>query len=576
MLNSVKSKFAGFLRGLVRRADELDKKTPNPVNRPVAAAASRSPQSQKSAPAAKVQPAASPAATSLPPGTDVIALPVAPVVAGLPNELRAKILKVPPPGMTFNLPVETVTSQLASGAVKITFGDLRRLVPGIFANAGGELDLRAVSLPLDEILPRMNPALLSRRTTAKVLVAEEIPGPFANRCAGVTFTSTPLKAPAPAAPSAPPQPPAPIAAPLSFAPPPAPRPVTPPAVKPPSAPAMPKPVPGQIRMVPTSPLPPTSAAQPAPKFQAAPVPVPSPAPKPVALRPEPALPAINIPLWELAESWPDELKQDILTSSLANEVVALPGDMVEAGLKQGRIKMTWRVLRTLAKPGSNASPNDGLELELPLKVVAPLFLAVQKNAQRSQRKAAVSEEIPNLFFGFPQAAPAPAAPVAVRLAEKAPEKKISDSNIFTRGDSSETPAKEDASVYASPEVPRTDFTSRRVQPKDVVSRAKALPGVAGVVVALPDGLRVASDVPPEMNAETLAAFIPQLFDRMNLSVRELRLGVLNNVAFTVGNVPWKIFRVNAVYVAAFGHAGKALPGVELAALAAEMDRKKQE
>ena len=53
------------------------------------------------------------------------------------------------------------------------------------------------------------------------------------------------------------------------------------------------------------------------------------------------------------------------------------------------------------------------------------------------------------------------------------------------------------------------------------------------------------------------------------------MGALNNVSFTVGNVPWKIFRVNAVYVAAFGRAGEALPSADLAALAGELDRKKQ-
>jgi hypothetical protein len=52
------------------------------------------------------------------------------------------------------------------------------------------------------------------------------------------------------------------------------------------------------------------------------------------------------------------------------------------------------------------------------------------------------------------------------------------------------------------------------------------------------------------------------------------MGVLNNLNFTVGNVPWKIFRVNAVYFAAFGRAGEQLPSAQLAHLAAELDHKK--
>jgi predicted regulator of Ras-like GTPase activity (Roadblock/LC7/MglB family) len=294
-----------------------------------------------------------------------------------------------------------------------------------------------------------------------------------------------------------------------------------------------------------------------------------------APRPEPAQPTIFAALWDLAESWPGDLKNEILVSSLANESVPLAGAVVEAGLKRGRVTMKWKQLRTLAKPSSQASPNDELELDLPLKVIAPLFFAAQKKLNGSQKRATVSDDIPNLFFGFPQAAPVP--PVS---APRPMQKKQDDSNFYVWGDTEDKPQMDaplhNESLYTPPPVPQTDFTSRLAQPKDVVVRAKALPGVVGVVITLPDGLRVASDVPAEFNADTLAAFIPQMFERMNQSAKELRMGALNNVSFTVGNVPWKIYRVNAVYVAAFGRTGESLPGADLAALAGELDRKKQQ
>jgi predicted regulator of Ras-like GTPase activity (Roadblock/LC7/MglB family) len=204
-----------------------------------------------------------------------------------------------------------------------------------------------------------------------------------------------------------------------------------------------------------------------------------------------------------------------------------------------------------------------------LKVIAPLYFAAQKNSLRTQKKASVSEEIPNLFFGFPQAAPEPVAP-----APRPVERRSADSNYFIRHENGVAPKTEEA-AYLPPPMPQTDFTSRHAPPREVVARALALPGVAGAVVTLPDGLRVASEVPLEFNADTLAAFIPQLFERMNQSVRELRMGALNNVSFTVGQVPWRIFRVNAVYLAAFGRAGEPLPTAQLAALAGELDRKQQ-
>ena len=123
--------------------------------------------------------------------------------------------------------------------------------------------------------------------------------------------------------------------------------------------------------------------------------------------------------------------------------------------------------------------------------------------------------------------------------------------------------------------PATDFVNRHTHPQEIVARALVLPGVAGAIVTLADGLRVASQVPGDMNADAVAAFLPQIFERVNQSTRELRMGALNNVGFTVGNVPWKIFRINSIYFAAFGRAGEALPKSQLAGLAAELDRKKQ-
>ena len=84
---------------------------------------------------------------------------------------------------------------------------------------------------------------------------------------------------------------------------------------------------------------------------------------------------------------------------------------------------------------------------------------------------------------------------------------------------------------------------------------------------------MASQIPPELNGDTLAAFLPQIFSKVSQTTRELRMGELNNLNFTVGNVPWKIFRVNAIFFAAFGRAGEALPTGQLVALAAELDHK---
>ncbi len=160
------------------------------------------------------------------------------------------------------------------------------------------------------------------------------------------------------------------------------------------------------------------------------------------------------------------------------------------------------------------------------------------------------------------------------VAPKPVDAKLADSNYYIWGETNDSP-RMDETEYKRPQRPATDFTSRYATPQEIITRAMSLPGVVGAIVALPDGLRVASQVPSDLNADTLAAFLPQIFDRVSQSTKELRMGSLNNFNFTVGNVPWKIFRVNAVYFAAFGSAGEPLPATQLAALAAELDRKKQ-
>jgi len=277
--------------------------------------------------------------------------------------------------------------------------------------------------------------------------------------------------------------------------------------------------------------------------------------------------------------------------SQGNAQVALPVNLVEPALKRGRVTFPWRSLRSWITPPTTAvSIHDGLEVELPLKVIAPLFLAKQAQpVQISQPPSspALPPEIPNLFFGFPQpqaAAEIPEASVKAPLPNEtsfAPKpvdtrQSESNSNYYVWGESGETPQLDTTEFKraSAPATPPTDFSSRHTTPKEVVTRAMALPGVAGALVALPDGLIVASQIPPDLNADTLAAFLPQIYGRVSQCTKELRMGELNNLNFTVGNVPWKVFRIHGVYFAAFGHAGEQLPTAQLAQLAGELDRKK--
>jgi predicted regulator of Ras-like GTPase activity (Roadblock/LC7/MglB family) len=204
-----------------------------------------------------------------------------------------------------------------------------------------------------------------------------------------------------------------------------------------------------------------------------------------------------------------------------------------------------------------------------LKVVAPPFLARQKETAKFRKKVSVDDEIPNLFFGFPR--PESGSATVASPTSTAAAAQPADTNFYIWDDGSEQlRVQDDAQVGSSP---GTKFVAKYATPNEVVSRASALDGVAGALIALPDGLMVASRVSPDLNGDTLAAFLPQIFGKVNQCTKELRMGELNNVNFTVGNVPWKIFRVNAIFFAAFGRAGEPLPTAQLAALAVELDHR---
>jgi predicted regulator of Ras-like GTPase activity (Roadblock/LC7/MglB family) len=299
-------------------------------------------------------------------------------------------------------------------------------------------------------------------------------------------------------------------------------------------------------------------------------------PRPQPVRPTAELQTLQIPLHSLAEAWPEALRHEISQLNLGDAKVSLPAETVELALKRGKVSFPWKVLRSWIKPAPlpTVSVHDNVVLDLPLKLIAPLFLNRHKDAGKLQQRVALDENIPNLFFGLPEpGAPSPAETAAP--ASHAVSKPV-DTNYYVWDDNADTARVDETQIKRRPEPSLgTSFVTRYATPNEVVSRAAALDGVAGALIALPDGLMVASRLSPDLNGDTLAAFLPQIFGKVSQCTKELRMGELNNLNFTVGNVPWKIFRVNAIFFAAFGRPGQPLPSGQLVALAAELDRKKQ-
>ncbi len=477
-------------------------------------------------------------------------LPMQPILAGLPQELQLRLKNPDAGALTFCVALEAVLAQLSYGSVKIPFGELRQAAPDLFMPET-DRDGTMVSLPLAEILTRLDPALITRRSLQKkVEVPPEISNPFDQHNRGMIFSAGPNKTGS--VPTATPPPRQVVPAPLT------------PAAR------------GDLTFAPTPPPPGTVAPAVDPVSNSLPLREPStnPRPAPPPPTPPPARPAseseaLLISLASLAEGWPEAVRQELVQMNLVEMKVALPIEVIERALKQGRIVFPWKTLRSWITPLLLPAPSaqDSTVIELPLKVVAPPFLARQKEAGRLQKKVVVDDEIPNLFFGFPRSESGSAS--VVSAASPAPP-KVADTNFYVWDGSSDRARIQDDQVSHGPS-PGTKFVTKYATPNEVVSRAAALEGVAGALIALPDGLMVASRLPADLNGDTLAAFLPQIFGKINQCTKELRMGELNNVHFTVGNIPWKIFRVNAIFFAGFGRAGEPLPTAQLAALAADLD-----
>lgn len=494
-------------------------------------------------------------------GPQLVLLQLHAVLKGLPAELKGRVSKNF--GDTeISIPLEKVLAQLSLGSVKITFGELRRAAPTVFS-AQNDKDQVLVALPLNEILAQLNPALLFRRQTQKhIVVPEEIRSPFGDTGQGLIFSVGPGEArgvtPAPSVQTSSIRKAAPV----------------------PSRPLAAAPAPATLPTVPfrsslgSAPMPPVPAV--APVVEDAPALI-SFAPVQAVLAAAPAaeVGTVNLPLALVSEAWPESLRLEIAQLNLGGVAIAMPLDTLRESLQRGKAFFMWKTLRGWFNPAvpSSVSAHDNTSLELPLKMVAPLFIARQRDQSQPKQKVAVDETIPNLFFGFPQSEPAPAVGTPPAPASCAVTKPV-DTNYYSQAESADAPAAVETEVKRSGPT-GTAFVTKCATPNEIVSRAAALGGVSGALIALPDGLMVASKLSADLNGDTLAAFLPQIFGKVNQCTNELRMGELNNLNFTVGNVPWKIFRVNAIFFAAFGRAGQPLPTAALAALAGELDRKKQ-
>ncbi|MBI2946470.1 MAG: roadblock/LC7 domain-containing protein [Verrucomicrobia bacterium] len=275
----------------------------------------------------------------------------------------------------------------------------------------------------------------------------------------------------------------------------------------------------------------------------------------------------------------------------------MPLSEVEKALRRGKAAFSWRQLRAWIQPPLPPSREPtALEvaIELPLGIVAPEFLARRKPALAPQRNCEVAESIPNLF-GLPAARPSNPASAVLDQAVLRTEQPAREVQTQSAGepdvDSSPLAMATDLGAAnangrcppppAPAALPSPGLELGRIfdQPgkrswtvSEIVRNTAQIQGVAGALLVTLDGLLIAAELPPGLAAETVAAFVPQMFSRVTQYATELGLGEPRHLTFSIEDTPLLIFKSGCVYFAVLGRARENLPGLQLRTIAAALPR----
>jgi predicted regulator of Ras-like GTPase activity (Roadblock/LC7/MglB family) len=535
------------------------------------------------------------------PSVEVAHLSLAVIVSHLPDELKALVRQAPSETATVALPVPTIMKQLATGCVKMSLASLHRQAHGVLGPLPGG-DKRTVDVPLAEIFRHVSPHSLKRRPDQRAFFMPEN---------GFNLFGN-AENPYEISPSSPVEEPHADSTVLDL---------TPDA-------------PRSLKMGEDSREPLTESV--APRAHDAPAPdftpssdepitrqrvvAPPPglgltAPEPRKSAEPPArqeIPPVTLALGPVAESWPEDVRAALAAAIESGAHLALPSARLSEGLAKGRVAFTWGQICELIAPDavSPGSIDESTSLMIPLRIVAPAFLAATKQSKTPRKVVHLDVSIPAPFTGNlrPRATPAPLAPPAPATPDAAPAPQDQMPPEAPSEAASPTPLEapsESASETRSemvllppPEMapnpgPQAIDTAPAVRPAklpetvgevfgeprkfdwtpaEIVMNTVRLAGVAGAVVALQEGLQVASSLPDGVKSDVVAAFLPQIFARLNQYAGEMRLGDVDDLLFTTHGAHCQIYRLGYVYFAVLGKPGESLPWHELRVISEELAR----
>ena len=109
-------------------------------------------------------------------------------------------------------------------------------------------------------------------------------------------------------------------------------------------------------------------------------------------------------------------------------------------------------------------------------------------------------------------------------------------------------------------------------PNEIVQNTSRLDGVAGAIIAMQDGLLVASHLPPSWKPDVTAAFLPQILSRLNQYTKEMHAGELQSVNLNLEGGALMVFSAGIIYFAVLGKSIETLPLAHIRLIVAELSR----
>ena len=256
----------------------------------------------------------------------------------------------------------------------------------------------------------------------------------------------------------------------------------------------------------------------------------------------------SLPALHLCARWPEPIRVEAL--ALPCECWTLPARVLALGLAKGRSSFTWGQIRPWMPRARRPPRPRGDGAQLPAQGRRAGFSGALAPGPRRQGHRAGRNHPGALHGGSAAEDASPPRPrlrtLAADRGRTPPRRRRRRSSRFA----SELAPPSHAPADAAPEAPALRRSSRRApaepllraarpnprrtfrpagtkahwSPQEMIERTVRLPGVAGAIVALQEGLVVAANLPEEMKGDTVAAFLPQIFARLNHYAGEMKLG----------------------------------------------------